>query len=67
MTDYTLRYFYPDLRAPSKGNLHRLFKESVKRDNGDDSSLAGRVSLYRVMNTDNMSILGLTIDYGPYG
>jgi uncharacterized protein YdiU (UPF0061 family) len=20
-----------------------------------------------VMNTDNMSILGLTIDYGPYG
>ena len=25
------------------------------------------VSSYRVLNTDNMSILGLTIDYGPYG
>ena len=21
---------------------------------------------YRVLNTDNISILGLTIDYGPY-
>lgn len=24
-------------------------------------------SLPRVLNTDNMSILGLTIDYGPFG
>ena len=23
--------------------------------------------MHGVMNTDNMSILGLTIDYGPYG
>ena len=23
--------------------------------------------LRRVLNTDNMSILGLTIDYGPFG
>ena len=23
--------------------------------------------VHGVMNTDNMSILGLTIDYGPYG
>ena len=22
---------------------------------------------YRVLNTDNMSIVGKTIDYGPYG
>jgi uncharacterized protein YdiU (UPF0061 family) len=26
-----------------------------------------RVGFIGVMNTDNMSILGLTIDYGPYG
>ena len=23
--------------------------------------------LHRVLNTDNMSIVGVTIDYGPYG
>ena len=23
--------------------------------------------IHRVLNTDNMSIVGLTIDYGPYG
>ena len=23
--------------------------------------------MYSVLNTDNMSIVGLTIDYGPYG
>ena len=25
------------------------------------------VFIYRVLNTDNMSIMGITIDYGPYG
>ena len=25
------------------------------------------VCIHRVLNTDNMSIVGLTIDYGPYG
>ena len=25
------------------------------------------VSYFRVLNTDNMSIIGLTIDYGPFG
>ncbi len=25
------------------------------------------VCVCRVLNTDNMSILGITIDYGPYG
>ena len=28
---------------------------------------AGGGLLSRVMNTDNMSLLGLTLDYGPYG
>lgn len=23
--------------------------------------------VYRVLNTDNMSIVGVTIDYGPFG
>ena len=25
------------------------------------------IYIHRVLNTDNMSIVGLTIDYGPYG
>lgn len=29
--------------------------------------MTSRVTPAGVLNTDNMSILGLTIDYGPYG
>jgi uncharacterized protein YdiU (UPF0061 family) len=32
-----------------------------------DGALAGVGFMHGVMNTDNMSILGLTLDYGPFG
>ncbi|WP_121067874.1 protein adenylyltransferase SelO [Maribacter vaceletii] len=67
LTDYTIKYFYPHLGEPSKEAYVAFFKEVA------DKSLEmvlhwQRVGfVHGVMNTDNMSILGLTIDYGPYG
>ena len=67
LTDYTIKYFYPHLGEPSKETYVVFFKEVA------DKSLEmvlhwQRVGfVHGVMNTDNMSILGLTIDYGPYG
>ncbi|MBD0849813.1 protein adenylyltransferase SelO [Maribacter arenosus] len=67
LVDFTLKYHYPHLGKPSKEVYLAFFKEvSVK-------SLEMVIHWQRVgfvhgvMNTDNMSILGLTIDYGPYG
>ena len=67
LTDYTLKHFFPDLGPPSKETYIRFF-ESVAQKTIDMIVHWQRVGfVHGVMNTDNMSILGLTIDYGPYG
>ena len=67
LTDYTLKYFYPELGTPSKTTYLKFFEEVVNRTL-DMLVHWQRVGfVHGVMNTDNFSILGLTIDYGPYG
>lgn len=67
LTDYTLKHFFPELGPPSKETYIRFF-ESVAQKTIDMIVHWQRVGfVHGVMNTDNMSILGLTIDYGPYG
>ncbi|WP_298503740.1 protein adenylyltransferase SelO [uncultured Maribacter sp.] len=67
LTDYTIRHFFSHLGAPSKAVYLQFFKEVMLR-NLDMVIHWQRVGfVHGVMNTDNMSILGLTIDYGPYG
>lgn len=64
LVDWTIRNFYPHIKGEDKILL--WFKEVV------DLTAKLMVEWLRVgfvhgvMNTDNMSILGLTIDYGPY-
>ncbi|WP_246073337.1 protein adenylyltransferase SelO [Formosa sediminum] len=67
LTDYTIKHFYPELGPPSK-NTHLAFFKAVSERTLKliiDWQRVGFV--HGVMNTDNLSILGLTIDYGPYG
>ncbi|GAB5565512.1 MAG: YdiU family protein [Winogradskyella sp.] len=67
LVDYTIKYFYPELGKPSKETYIKFF-ESVASKILDMIIHWQRVGfVHGVMNTDNMSILGLTIDYGPYG
>jgi len=67
LTDYTIRNFYPHLGEPSKETYIEFFREVTERTL-DLMIHWERVGfVHGVMNTDNMSILGLTIDYGPYG
>ncbi|WP_158799702.1 YdiU family protein [Pedobacter sp. L105] len=64
LTDWTIDRFYPHLSGENK--IINWFKEVVERT---ATMIIGwlRVGfVHGVMNTDNMSILGLTIDYGPY-
>jgi uncharacterized protein YdiU (UPF0061 family) len=64
---YVLTTHYPELGPPSSAAYLALFEEVCRRT----ALLAAhwmRVGfVHGVLNTDNMSILGLTIDYGPYG
>lgn len=67
LTDYTIRHFYPHLGEPSKETYIEFFREVCEKTL-DLMIHWERVGfVHGVMNTDNMSILGLTIDYGPYG
>lgn len=67
LVDYTIEQFFPHLRKPSREAYVEFFKEVAERslEMVIDWQRVGFV--HGVMNTDNMSILGLTIDYGPYG
>ncbi len=67
LTDYTLRTDFPHLGEPSKAVYTQWFAE-VCRLSAEMVAHWQRVGfVHGVMNTYNMSILGLTIDYGPYG
>jgi len=67
LTDYTISEFYPDIRTGTKDGYLEFFK-GVVANTLDMIIHWQRVGfVHGVMNTDNMSIHGLTIDYGPYG
>jgi uncharacterized protein YdiU (UPF0061 family) len=67
LVDYTLDHFFSHLGPPSKKTYLAFFNEVVNL-NIDMVVHWQRIGfVHGVMNTDNMSILGLTIDYGPYG
>lgn len=64
---YTIKNHFTELGAPSKETYLKFFREVVlsTKDLMIHWQRVGFV--HGVMNTDNLSILGLTIDYGPYG
>jgi uncharacterized protein YdiU (UPF0061 family) len=67
LVDYTIRTDFAHLGEPSKDVYLKWFEEVCRRT-ADLIVHWQRVGfVHGVMNTDNMSILGLTIDYGPYG
>ncbi|MDA9773981.1 YdiU family protein [Saprospiraceae bacterium] len=72
LADFTIRnYFSDEIEAPESGfdkNSYLAFFQSVVKKTLEMIVHWQRVGfVHGVMNTDNMSILGLTIDYGPYG
>ena len=67
LTDYVINHFYPHLGEPSKETYLAFFKEVGQKSMEMVLNWQRVGFVHGVMNTDNMSILGLTIDYGPYG
>jgi uncharacterized protein YdiU (UPF0061 family) len=65
--DYTIRTDFPHLGEPSKEVYCAWFNEICKSTAKMIVHWLRTGFVHGVMNTDNMSILGLTIDYGPYG
>jgi uncharacterized protein YdiU (UPF0061 family) len=67
LLDYTIATHFPELGPPSP-RAYADWLAVVSRRTAVMVTHWMRVGfVHGVMNTDNMSILGLTIDYGPYG
>ena len=67
LADYVIVTHFPELGAPSPAAYARWFDEICRRTATLVTEWMRVGFVHGVMNTDNMSILGLTIDYGPYG
>lgn len=67
LADYTIQNFYPEINTDNNPRQYLDWFQVVC-----DRTLKMIIEWYRVgfvhgvMNTDNMSTLGLTIDYGPF-
>nr|WP_255372385.1 YdiU family protein [Duganella sp. CF517] len=66
LADYVIDRFYPALRAEDNPYVGLLREVSIRTAHMIAHWQAVGF-MHGVMNTDNMSILGLTIDYGPFG
>jgi uncharacterized protein YdiU (UPF0061 family) len=67
LVDYTIRTDFPHLGEPSVTCYTAWFKEICQTTAAMIIHWMRVGFVHGVMNTDNMSVLGLTIDYGPYG
>jgi uncharacterized protein YdiU (UPF0061 family) len=61
LVEFTLRHYYPGMSPKA------WYREVCRRTALLMADWMRLGFVHGVMNTDNMSILGLTIDYGPYG
>jgi len=67
LVDYTIETDFPHLGAPSKETYLAWFREICERTATMVTDWMRVGFVHGVFNTDNTSVLGLTIDYGPYG
>lgn len=67
LVQYTAEHFYPEFAKCTDDDVAGMFDAIAERTTEMLVHWLRVGFVHGVMNTDNMSILGLTIDYGPYG
>jgi serine/tyrosine/threonine adenylyltransferase len=66
LADYVIERHYPECRDAARPYL-ALLEQVARRTARLVAQWQGVGFAHGVLNTDNMSILGITIDYGPFG
>ncbi len=68
LVDFTITHYFPHLATlPDEERISAWYGEVCESTAKLIAEWMRVGFVHGVMNTDNMSILGLTIDYGPYG
>ena len=67
LADFVIDHYYPQCRDDAGGNAYLALLREVSSKTAELLAQWQAVGFcHGVMNTDNMSILGLTLDYGPF-
>ncbi len=66
LADYVIERSYPELQHAERP-YHALLREVTRRTAELVAQWQAVGFMHGVLNTDNMSILGQTLDYGPFG
>lgn len=67
LADFTIDYYFPEITETGKEKYIAFFKSVAKKTRELMIHWQRVGFVHGVMNTDNMSVHGITIDYGPYG
>ncbi|MCW8331265.1 YdiU family protein [Photobacterium sp. SDRW27] len=68
LADYLIKHHFPDLLSTPESNRYgAMLSRIVSLTATMIADWQAIGFAHGVMNTDNMSVLGLTFDYGPYG
>lgn len=66
LVDFTIQNYFPEITSTGDESYKDFFKNICMRTANLMTEWFRVGFVHGVMNTDNMSVLGLTIDYGPY-
>ncbi|XP_055336014.1 protein adenylyltransferase SelO, mitochondrial-like [Paramacrobiotus metropolitanus] len=71
LADYVIQTFYPKIWEENSSDLEQMYLAFFREVCLRTARLVAKWQCvgfcHGVLNTDNMSIVGVTIDYGPYG
>ncbi|MFC5299773.1 protein adenylyltransferase SelO [Azospira restricta] len=67
LADYVIDHYFPEIGGGGPARYAAWFAEVARRTARLMAHWLRVGFVHGVMNTDNLSILGLTIDYGPFG
>ncbi|XP_045503767.1 protein adenylyltransferase SelO-like [Colias croceus] len=67
LADFVIKEYYPDIQLTDENRFIRLFSEIAHKTLDLVAKWQGLGFTHGLLNTDNMSLLGLTMDYGPFG
>ncbi|MBF4490975.1 YdiU family protein [Flavobacterium sp. MR2016-29] len=65
--EYNIKHYFPEIEGEPKEQYLQFFKTVAEKTREMILHWQRVGFVHGVMNTDNMSIHGITIDYGPYG
>ncbi|XP_013146983.1 PREDICTED: UPF0061 protein Pfl01_0444-like [Papilio polytes] len=67
LADFVIKHHFPNISSEDPDRYVKWYSEVAHSNLDMVATWQGVGFTHGVLNTDNVSVLGLTIDYGPYG